>query len=284
MTRTAFSLPLDTDPCPQLQLVERGPKGRGVGRWVPDDKHTLLAKWQGGTRYMWAKWTERVYIDPFCGPGRIQVENEDFTRDGGALVAWRRSMVHQVPFTKVLIGDIDPDRCAACGQRLAALNAPVTSFVGPAVDTVQDMVNAVPRGALALAYVDPYNLAFLSFDILKTLAALPNVDLLVHFSTMDLQRNVDMELHDERARFDEAAPGWRSQVDVTQHNLVGLRQAFFEYWKRLVAGLGFTLAEQAPQIRGDRGEPLYRLMMFSRFPGANKIWNDVAKPGTMSLF
>lgn len=49
MVKQRFVLPVDPDPCPDL-MIERGPKGTGVGRWVPDDKHTLLAKWLGGTR------------------------------------------------------------------------------------------------------------------------------------------------------------------------------------------------------------------------------------------
>jgi len=283
MSRQQFVLPVEVDPLPDL-VVERGPSGSGVGRWVPDDKHTLLAKWQGGTQYAWSKWPERVYIDPFCGPGRIQVAGEAFTRDGGAVVAWRRSRILEVPFTKVLIGDLDGERCDACAQRLMALGAPVTTFAGPATQTVPQMVSMVPKGALVLAYIDPYNLSCLSFEVLRELAALRSVDLLVHFSTMDLQRNVDMELDDERARFDEAAPGWRDAVQGQQLSKVSLREAFFKYWLSQMTAFKFEMARQAPQIRGERNEPLYRLMLFSRHPFANKIWNDIARPANLELF
>ena len=283
MTRTPFKLPLEPDPCPDL-VVERGPKNDGVGSWVPEQKHTLLAKLLGGTRGARAKWGERVLIDPFCGPGRIQVKGETLTRDGGAVVAWRQSVAHGTPFTKVFVGDLDPERTEACRRRLEALGAPVRSFVGPASETAKEMAKATPANALALAYVDPYNLEYLSFDIIKELGALKRVDFVVHFSTMDLQRNVDMELDDSRARFDDAAPGWREKLSVKTLSKTELRQAFFDYWTSLVAGLGFTFSKQAPLVRGDRHEPLYRLVSFSRHAFPNGIWDDIAKSENRELF
>lgn len=44
-----------------------------------------------------------------------------------------------------------------------------------------------------MALLDPYNLEFLSFSILQELSKLRKVDLLINFSTMDLERNGDLE-------------------------------------------------------------------------------------------
>lgn len=57
-----------------------------------------------------------------------------------------------------------------------------------------------------MAYIDPYNLEYLSFPILETLA--------INFRTMDLQRNAELEFDPTRARFDDAAPGWRQSPAV----------------------------------------------------------------------
>lgn len=281
--RTPFNLPIEPDPWPEL-MVERGPRDEGVGTWVPDEKHTLLAKFLGGTRAARAKWPERVLIDPFCGPGRIQVKGRPGTREGGAVVAWRQSCRDGSPFTKVLIGDIDRDRVRACERRLQKLDAPVNVFAGPAAETALQMAKAVPPRALALAYLDPYNLEFLSFDIIEALGRLPHVDFVVHFSTMDLQRNVDLELDGSRARFDDAAPGWRTNLNVKSLSKTELRQAFFGYWMSLVRDLGFTFSHEKPLVRGERGEPLYRLVSFSRHALPNAIWDDVAKSDNYELF
>lgn len=277
----SFQLVIEPDPHPDLP-VELGPNGEGVGRWVPEQKHTLLAKMIGGTRAARRNWREKVggelvFIDPFCGPGRIQVKGEPFTRDGGAMVACRQAASYKVPFTSALVGDLEPERADACSARLAAIGVPVKRFIGPAIETVQDMVNQVPKGSLSLAFLDPYNLEYLAFSTIKTLATLRNIDFAVHFSIMDLRRNVDMELDPSRARFDDAAPGWRDVLGARNLSKSNLPQEFFAYWMSLVKELGFEFSEAMPLVRGNHNEPLYRLVFFSRHPFPNKIWSDVAR-------
>jgi three-Cys-motif partner protein len=282
LNKKPFVLPLADDPQPDL-LVEEGPRGKGVGRWVPERKHVLLAKLIGGTHRARAKWPHRVFVDPFCGPGRIRVEGEQITRDGGAVAAWRQSQRTAPAFSSLLLGDKDPVRVEACVSRLKALGAPATGFAGGADETVPQMIATIPAGALVLVYLDPYNLEFLSFDIIQALARLPKVDFAVHFSTMDLQRNVDMELDDSRARFDKAAPGWRAHLPIESMAKATLRAAFFEYWCGLVKQLGFAFSEEMPLIADDRGIPLYRLVAFSRHDLPNRVWADVARGDNLEL-
>ena len=280
MAKKPFTLAQHADPCPNL-LIEHGPAGEGVGRWVPDEKHTLLAKMIGGTRGARAKYTNRVLIDPFCGPGRIQVKGESHTRDGGAIVACREASLHNVAFTHVFLGDLNSDRVDACVSRLHAIGMPAQGFAGPAAETVPRMMAVMPSRSLVLAYIDPYNLEFLSFDIIQALAKNDRVDFAVHFSTMDLQRNVDMELDATRARFDEAAPGWRQALAAVSKT--ELRVEFFRYWMGLIVKLGFAFSREMPLVRGDRNEPLYRLVFFSRHDFPNRIWDDVARGANMDF-
>lgn len=79
----SFQLAHEPDPLPMLP-VELGRTGDGVGRWVPEMKHTFLAKYVEGTRRAREKFKQRVYVDLFCGPGRVQVKGETMTRPGGA--------------------------------------------------------------------------------------------------------------------------------------------------------------------------------------------------------
>lgn len=198
-----FQLPIEPDPCPKL-VVELGPKKEGVGKWVTTDKHTRLAKYIVASSRARKKFpNHRLYIDPFCGPGRIRVKGESDTRDGGAVVAWKQSLASGAPFSQMFIGDADEERLRACEQRLLALNAPVKAFVGPAVNTVKLMMEQMPNGSsLSLAYIDPYNLEYLAFSIIEDLSKLKKIDFAVNFCTMDLIRNIDMELNPNRARRD----------------------------------------------------------------------------------
>jgi len=267
------------DPCPN-RLVERAHHGLGVGPWVPADKHRYLCEYLWATRYAWASpaWKARVLLDPFCGPGRIQVRGENFTRDGGVVAAWRESVASGAPFTHILIGDKDPARANDCAGRLRALGAPVQSFTGPASDTVPLMVKAVPGQALTLAYVDPYNLELLRFDMFQALAPL-RVDIAAHFSTMDLHRNVEMEFDPQRDRFDGTAPGWRTHPEIIGVSKKNVPLQFLRYWQDKVVGLGYVCSQAMPLVHNDEGHALYRLVFFARSDWPMKIWGDIARSG-----
>ncbi|ROT44542.1 hypothetical protein [Pusillimonas sp. NJUB218] len=136
-----------TDPYPELP-IEYGPHGRGVGKWVTEQKHKYLADYIIATQMARRKFPQCVLIDPFCGPGRLQVEGEAFTRPGGSVIAYSAASTTKAPFTKILIGDIDQSRVQANHKRLTAAGAKVEAFVGPASETVHFMAKAVPHGAL----------------------------------------------------------------------------------------------------------------------------------------
>jgi three-Cys-motif partner protein len=272
----SFQLAQDADPMPLLP-VELGRAGEGVGRWVPEMKHTFLAKYVEGTRRAREKFKQRVYVDLFCGPGRIQVKGEMMTRPGGAQVAWQHSRRDGADFTACLVGDLDAERASACAERLRAAGAPARAFPGAAEATVDQALNIIPSSALCLAYLDPYNLEYLSFSVIKKLARLTYIDFAVHFSTMDLRRNVLMEYNPERARFDAAAPGWREHVDPIAFVRGDADEAFFDYWCGLVRGLGFCISQRMPLVRDNGNRPLYHLVFFSRHEFPNRLWGDVAQ-------
>jgi three-Cys-motif partner protein len=274
---------LEADPHPEAE-VERGPEEKGVGRWVPEQKHSYLTSFIDGTRQAAKKWPSRVFVDPFCGPGRIQVKGETISRDGGSVLAWKQSVLSGAPYTQMLVGDLNPARAQASHLRLSAHGAPVSAFTGSAVSTIKQMAKVIPPRSLCFVYLDPYNLELLSFELIKTMSAFQAVDFAVHFSTMDLSRNVDFEFDPARARFDETAPGWRDHIDVPSLNKTTAANAFFEYWVSLVQGLGFTLSASKPLIKNDSNSGIYRLVFFSRHPLPNRIWKDVTRSPTRDLF
>lgn len=277
---------VQADPCPHLP-VELGPHDLGVGPWVWQDKHRYLCEYLWATRGAWAsaQWQHRVLLDPFCGPGRIRGKGEAGTRDGGVVAAWRESLAYGAPFTHVFVGDKDPLRVHACVARLRDLGAPVVGFEGAASETVPAMVAQVPQRALTLAYVDPYNLTLLSFDLFKELAAL-RVDIAAHFSTMDLVRNVGLEFDPSRERFDSTAPGWRSDPAIQKSSRKNLPLQFLRYWQDMVKGLGYHSSHAMPLVHNEEGHAIYRLVFFSRGPWPLRIWGEIAKgnPDQVEMF
>jgi len=282
MRKALQAPPIHPDPCPEL-IVERGPDGKGVGAWVPNEKHRLLFHYLQASSEAWRKWPRRTFIDPFAGPGRIQVAGEEGTRDGGAVVAWHALAEKKAPFTSMLVGDLVPTRAQACERRLAALGTAAKPFVGPAVVTTKEIVRSVARGSLSMAYIDPYNLELLDFSILQELATLDKVDLAINFSTMDLQRNAEFEFDPQRARFDGTAPGWRQDSAVVAASRQNVKLVFFQYWCRLVQSLGFEFSKEMPLVHNDAGQPLYRMVFFARHDLPNRIWGDVARGPNQSF-
>lgn len=270
------------DPYPDL-VVERGPEDAGVGSWVPEHKHRLLRDYVIASQPAYGKWKARVFVDPFGGPGRVQVKGESFTRDGGAVVAWRSLKANRPRFSEMLVGDLRPERSDACARRLAALGAPAVAFTGQACDTVLQMVQRIPKSSLTLAYLDPYNLELLHFSIIQALASL-RVDLAINFCTMDLQRNAEFEFDPKRARFDKTAPGWRDDPAIRKASKRNVPIEFFRYWCRLVEGLGFQYSREMPLVPNDQGHPIYRMVFFARHDLPVRLWGDVARDRNLELF
>ena len=135
-----------------------------------------------------------------------------------------------------------------------------------------------------MAYIDPYNLELLAFSIIQELSKLKKVDLAINFSTIDLQRNADLEFDPTRARFDDTAPGWRQERAVLSASKQNVKLAFFNYWCELVRGLGFDHSKEMPLITNNRGRGIYRMVFFARHDLPTRIWGDVARGPNRQLF
>ena len=286
MTKTNTRLVLsglpESDTHPDL-ILDRGKDGDGVRDWVWREKHRLLATYIDAARSAAKspKFSNWIYIDPFCGAGRVQGRDESFTRPGGAMVAWRQSQISNSPFDQVLIGDLDKSKVDACQARLAATGCNVTAFQGKAEDTVNDMIRAVPPRSLCLVYIDPYNLSLLSYQMLKSLASLPKVDFVVHFSTMDWLRNTANATNPAYPRLDEVSPGWRDRLAGVSN--ASLPVALFNDWYAKIEALDFQFAKAHPIFNNTQHE-IYKLVFFARHPLPLKLWGDVAKDRNLGLF
>jgi three-Cys-motif partner protein len=251
-----------------------------VGEWAKD-KHDLLCSYIDITRAARAKYLPpqpggAAYIDLFCGPGRCFIEDTGEWIDGGAVAAWKASVRGGSPFTRVLIGDADPVRCDAATARLKALGAPVISMLGEAKDTALRVLQEAPPYGLNFAFLDPYSLGVLDFQIISTIARMRRIDMLIHVSTMDLQRNLDVYAQADPSPFDAFAPGWRGRVRTDQSK-ERLRADMFEYWRTLVAATGVAPSDKVRLITGSKKQRLYWLLLAAKHPLAHKFWQTVVK-------
>jgi three-Cys-motif partner protein len=252
-----------------------------VGDWIAD-KHELLCDYVQISAATRRKFLPPVgsggatLVDLFCGPGRARLKSDGTMIDGGCVAAWRKSVECGAPFSKVIIGDVDEERLKAARQRLVRLGAPVEAITGSAESTVATAVQRSSAYGLNFAFLDPYNLGTLNFGIIAKLSELKRIDILVHVSQMDLQRNFDRNAIVERSSLDAFAPGWRDAIDPMQ-GAKAARQSYFQYWRSLVAGKGVDTNTEIRLITGPDNQPLYLLLLAAKHELAHRFWEAVAK-------
>jgi three-Cys-motif partner protein len=250
-----------------------------VGGWS-EDKHMALSRYIDAARKARAKWGYTSFIDLFSGPGRVMNRESKNISDGSALSAWRMSVKGGAPFNEIFIGDADAESVHACEARLITAGAKVHAYIGKASVTVDEVLAALP-GGLHFAFLDPFNIEHLDFELIRKLSARPNIDILIHFSVMDVQRNIGGDFNLNSSRLDAAAPGWRDNLPLDalpRHEQVG---AYLEYWETLVTDLTkMQVAQSKPLFVNMNHGPLYRLIHLSRHPLAQKLWNTAAMPSS----
>jgi len=255
-----------------------GMRAEVVGEWVCKEKHKRLVYYVDASREARKKYIHRAgatLIDLYCGPGRIQNRDTKKFHDGGVVAACRKAREEGVPFTEVHIGDIDPENIEPCISRLKKMGENVFHYVGPAEQTVEKVVKKLNLYGLHLAYLDPYNLQALPFTIIEHLASLKRMDMLMHVSAQDLQRNMEKFIKAETSPLDIFAPGWRDVVKNPSLPNHAMRADVLEHWIELVRQLDMKPSENFTLITGSKNQRLYWLAFASRNPLPDKIWNDI---------
>lgn len=258
-----------------------------VGAWARE-KHELLRRYIDISRAVRRKWigptnAGATYIDLFCGPGRARLRKTGDWIDGSCVAAWKRSVDSGTPFSVVYIADTDAEKLECATERLRRLRAPVVPIHGKSVDTVKQIANRLNPSGLHFVFIDPFNLGAFDFEVVRTLSRFKYIDMLVHVSKMDLQRNLGFNVALQQSAFETFAPGWRNSVNINQSQQ-NVRRDVFEYWRNLVANLGIDASTDMRLITGDRNQPLYWLLLVAKHKLAHKFWSSATDTGQGSLF
>jgi three-Cys-motif partner protein len=108
------------------------------------------------------------------------------------------------------------------------------------------------------------------------------MDLLIHFSAMDLSRNIRQYM--QSGVLERFAPNWRSQVDANARNDLAVL-SLVHYWCNLIRRLGYQdVSERLELVSGDRNQPLYWLVLASRNPLGTKFWGEVSNVTPQARF
>jgi three-Cys-motif partner protein len=217
--------PIKVDPSDGLIVDE-------VGSWA-SEKHDRLKRYISISKGPRAKFLPpnnaggAGYIELFSGPGRSMIRDTNRIIDGSPIAAYRAAHSSGSRFSDLHFGDIDADNCAALTTRIKAIGGAANSYVGAADNTVDQVVSSLNPAGLHFAFLDPYGLEALPFTIIEKLVKFPRMDMLIHVSAHDLQRNMD-EYSRVGGVLDRFMPGWRAQVNLGQAT-APLRAALFTY-------------------------------------------------------
>lgn len=253
-----------------------------MGEWALE-KHERLRKYVDITRATRRKFTLQTglrryvggaaYVDLFAGPGRARIRDSSRVIDGSPLVAAKAAVASAVPFSEMHLADADQQLCAAAIKRAQADGGLVTGYSASAEAAAKLIVAKLNPNGLHFAFLDPYNLEGLTFATIKHLSALQRIDILLHLSVADLQRNLERYSASLHSPLDEVAPGWRSVVDL-QQSANSLRAAYVSYWQSKMKELGFT-HRGVELVTGSRKQRLYWLVFLSRSEFANDLWDKI---------
>jgi three-Cys-motif partner protein len=253
-----------------------------VGPWARE-KHLRLSRYFDLARGARAKFAQprgtggASYIELFSGPGRSLIEGTSEYIDGSPLVAYRAAHASGVRFSEIHLNDIDSEKAAALDARIRSAGGAAVVHNGPAAVVIDSVIDAINPAGLHFAFLDPYNLEYLSFDIIEKLSRFRHMDMLVHVSVQDLQRNLD-RYSVQGGVFDKFAPGCRTKVNPNQA-IAPFRAALLDYWLGEIRKLGTMPAEGMELIVGSKNQRLYWLMFVAAHELAQKLWGAVRDPG-----
>ena len=252
-----------------------------VGSWSSMHKHTLLRRYVHisgvGVRRKWLTNGDAgaTYIDLYCGPGRVRNKTTGEISDGSPLLAWRQAIESKAPFTQMFVADAHPALANAAGARLRAVGAPVDDRVGTASSTVDEVIAKLHPDALHFAFLDPFKLGVLPFEVIRKLAKLKRMDILIHISAHDFNRNLRRYVDRQNSPIDAFAPGWRQHLGDVGRPDRYVRARILEHWRGLLRTIDMDTAEVHELVTGDTNQPLYWLAFVARHPRALDFWEKI---------
>lgn len=249
-----------------------------VGPWAKE-KLDRLRKYVDISRAARRKFVQgsggATYIDLFCGAGRSVIRDTGERIDGSPLVALKCARDGGVPFSEIYIADVSKEGGEAAAKRIHAAGGSAHVEIGRAEDTAARIVERLNPYGLHFAFLDPYNLQDMPFSVIETLSKLKRVDMLVHVSAQDLQRNLHSYTRPGDRRLESFAPGWRKAVDFHQSQKA-IRAAILTFWVSKLAALGLPPARHAELVSGTtKNQRLYWLMFVSRSEFAKGLWDKI---------
>lgn len=250
-----------------------------MGAWVKEKLHFLRRYVYIFAASMKDKWSERVYIDLFAGPGRCKVRETGEIVLGSALLA----LDTKYPFTKYVFVEKAPKLIGAlearCDRR--SLRERVELLCGDCNPMIDEIVSHVGRSFLGLAFLDPYSLQ-LKWETVKKLGEAGRVDLIITFPLgMAINRVMAHYVDQEWTALDDwyGNRQWRELYKKKREGEPYIARQLLDMYEEQLKELGYIgvggeelASEEVIRNRSTR-TPLYHLLFASKHEKGHEFWN-----------
>lgn len=262
-----------------------------VGPWV-EDKYFFLEKYLNASSKARRKFADKdnaVFIDLFAGPGRCIIKNEKREIDSGGIRVFKRA---EAPFNEYFYFDISSVNKDALEKRINS-KSNCNVRCGDSNTLISELVETLSQKSYRyhFAFIDPFGPDGLKFETLRSLAKLNKMDILLHFPIGAIKRNLGMWLKSKSTILDDllGTDKWRKEIDGLSSDKIFkvLIDIFTEQLKSIgypEEGLRAASSDRdvytglpTVPVKNTKEVELYVLILASKHPLAQKIWNSVIK-------
>lgn len=251
------------------------------GDWA-EKKYKLVALYDKlFSTGMKRKWDKRIYIDLFCGPGKVKLRGTRKIVYSSPLLA----LTVPDPFDIYIFCDKDKNNINTLKSYVGNLKIEkeIKYFDDDCNIIVQELINYIKNikgSVLSFCFLDPYGLGDLQFDTIKKLSSL-KIDFLILLPTgYDANLNKEIYLNEKSYKLDTFLGNkeWRKEWELKKsNNFVD----FFlrEYINQMVR---LSYINISPSIFDTIYAPgtkklYYHLAFFSKHKLGYKFWKEGKK-------
>ena len=239
-----------------------------TGTWAQEKLFYLSRYFSIFNAGMQKKWSERVYIDLFCGAGRVLADHDEM--DGSAALALRS----QIPFTRCFFNDAEPLAVEALKKRAEQIGGLSPVYFSEDCNTVIPRIRSLlPASSLDLAFIDPSNWQ-IALDSIATLTANRRMDLVVTFHVGGMKRAAATQPQSLDSFFGTRI--WRDAYDRSLR--AGRREGsriLLDCYEDQLRKLGYTWVVDDVRITNSRHVGSYHLVFASKSARGEDFWKKI---------
>lgn len=241
-----------------------------VGPWAKDKLHYISQYCHIFNVGMRKRWSNRIYIDLFAGPGICVVEQTNEEIPGSPLVA----LSCDTEFTKCFFNDLRPELIGALQYRVKNRGFNNAEFFsGDCNSVVNEILDKLPDNSLDFCFIDPLKWE-MKFKSIQKLTKDRRMDLAITFHVGSIKRSIDNPPKELKEFFSNS--GWKQISDNLEGNRRLTARMLLDAYIDGLTEIGYSSISDYVLEKNSRNVPLYHLIFASKHERGTDFWNKIA--------